>query len=88
MSRGTSRLMRYRTSGLFHLAWQVMFASCLLGQTELTQQQKPDQNGRPSEIRIVQATRVDRAPKLDGTLDDPLWQQATPISELSAAGAL
>jgi hypothetical protein len=25
------------------------------------------------------ASRVDRAPKLDGTLDDPLWQQATPI---------
>ena len=24
-------------------------------------------------LRIVHATRVDRAPKLDGTLDDPLW---------------
>ena len=26
------------------------------------------------------AVRVDRAPKLDGTLDDPLWQRAEPIS--------
>jgi hypothetical protein len=26
---------------------------------------------------------VDRAPRLDGTLNDPLWQQATPISNFS-----
>ena len=32
-------------------------------------------------IRIAQATRVDRAPLLDGTLNDPLWQQATPIAD-------
>ncbi len=31
-------------------------------------------------LRTAQASRVDRAPKLDGTLDDPLWQQATPIA--------
>lgn len=30
----------------------------------------------------ARASRVDRAPKLDGTLNDPLWQQATPISNL------
>jgi len=29
---------------------------------------------------MTKAIRVDRAPKLDGTLDDLLWQQATPIS--------
>src|SRR5690349_11132060 len=29
---------------------------------------------------IAQAVRVDRSPRLDGTLDDPLWQQATPIT--------
>jgi Domain of unknown function (DUF5916)/Carbohydrate family 9 binding domain-like len=80
MSPGTSRLMRYRPSGLFHLAWQVMFASCLLAQTAPPQLQNPDQNAAQGEIRIVQATRVDRAPKLDGALDDPLWQLTTPIS--------
>lgn len=31
--------------------------------------------------RIAQAARVDRRPALDGTLDDPLWQQAEPISD-------
>jgi len=29
---------------------------------------------------VAQAARVDHAPKLDGTLNDPLWQQATPIT--------
>jgi len=35
----------------------------------------PEQTGR-----LAQAARVDHAPKLDGTLDDSLWQQATPIT--------
>ncbi len=29
----------------------------------------------------AEATRVEQAPKLDGTLDDPLWQSAKPISD-------
>jgi len=28
-----------------------------------------------------EAVRVDRAPKLDGTLDDPLWESAKPITD-------
>lgn len=28
---------------------------------------------------LAEAVRVDRAPKLDGTLDDPLWQTANPV---------
>jgi hypothetical protein len=31
--------------------------------------------------RIGQAVRVERAPRLDGTLDDPIWQQAPPITD-------
>jgi hypothetical protein len=31
--------------------------------------------------RMAEAVRVDRAPKLDGTLDDPLWQSARPITD-------
>jgi hypothetical protein len=31
--------------------------------------------------RVAQAVRVDRPPKLDGTLNDPLWQQATLITD-------
>jgi len=30
--------------------------------------------------RVARAARVENAPKLDGTLDDPLWQSAVPIS--------
>ncbi len=30
---------------------------------------------------IVHTRRVDRTPRLDGTLDDPLWEQATPITD-------
>ena len=81
MSRDSSRLMRYRTSGLFHVAWHVMLASCLLAQAAPPQPQNPDQKAAQGEIRFAQARRVDTAPKLDGTLDDPLWQQAKPISD-------
>ena len=31
--------------------------------------------------RTAEAFRVDRAPKLDGTLDDPLWESAKPIRD-------
>ena len=29
----------------------------------------------------AEAVRVERAPKLDGTLDDPLWQSAQPVTD-------
>jgi len=31
------------------------------------------------EFPMASAKRVDHAPKLDGTLDDPLWQRAEPV---------
>ena len=31
-------------------------------------------------LRIAEATRVDRAPKFDGTLDDPIWRRGVPIA--------
>jgi hypothetical protein len=33
------------------------------------------------EIRVADAVRVDRPPKLDGTLDDALWQSAKPVTD-------
>lgn len=33
-------------------------------------------NGHP----VVKAVRTDHAPKIDGTMNDPLWQQAIPIT--------
>jgi hypothetical protein len=32
-------------------------------------------------IRVATAVRTDHAPKLDGTLDDPLWQAAPPVDD-------
>src|SRR5438477_7032342 len=52
-------------------------AQARAGQT--TQQR---QAGPPEALRTAQAGRVEQAPRMDGTLDDPLWQQATPISNL------
>src|SRR6266480_2042113 len=43
------------------------------------------QNRRPTvpinSVPMAQAVRVEGAPKLDGTLDDPAWQKATPITD-------
>jgi hypothetical protein len=41
---------------------------------------KEHQRASQEPLRNAQATRVDHAPKLDGTLDDPLWLQATPVA--------
>jgi hypothetical protein len=41
----------------------------------------PNQGQTPEGARTAEAVRVDRAPKLDGTLDDPLWQMAKPITD-------
>ena len=35
----------------------------------------------PPGLRIALAARVGHAPRLDGTLQDPLWQAATPIAD-------
>jgi hypothetical protein len=49
------------------------------GQAQNHPQNKETQIGAQEPLRTVKATRVDHAPRLDGSLDDPLWQQATPI---------
>jgi len=35
----------------------------------------------PAGPRVANAARVNRAPRLDGTLNDPLWQAAAPITD-------
>lgn len=51
----------------------------LCAQSGAASQEPQGQVGAQAPLRTAQASRVDRAPKLDGTLDDPLWQQASPI---------
>src|SRR6202521_3771244 len=60
----------------------VFLSACLplRGQSGASSQAPQRQVGAQEPIRTAQAIRVDRPPKLDGTPDDPLWLQATPIS--------
>jgi Domain of unknown function (DUF5916)/Carbohydrate family 9 binding domain-like len=51
----------------------------LHAQSQASPNTKERQTGAQEALRTAKASRVDRAPKLDGTLDDPIWQQATPI---------
>ena len=56
-------------------------AGWLYSQSQAGPQTKGAQRAPQEPLRTAQATRVDRAPKLDGTLNDPLWLQATPITD-------
>jgi len=77
-------MMSTLRSWLAHLTCTLFLSalccSLVLAQTEVDQQQKSRQRGVQEELRTVHASRVDHAPAMDGTLNDPLWQQATPIS--------
>jgi hypothetical protein len=58
-----------------------LFASSrLYSQEQQTTQRSETQAGAQEPGRTAKATPVERAPELDGTLDDPEWQSATPIS--------
>jgi Domain of unknown function (DUF5916)/Carbohydrate family 9 binding domain-like len=61
----------------------ILFLLCCSSFLLQAQSQPPAEEGQlgaQEPLRITKASRVDRAPKLDGTLDDPIWQQAIPIS--------
>src|SRR2546426_157417 len=45
-----------------------------------SRQQLPQAATQPDRVRIAEAVRVEHAPRLDGTLTDPLWGQAKPIT--------
>src|SRR5262252_8653878 len=75
-------LLRRRSRITF---WCVLVQMCFGSSLIVAQQrsgtpQKESQAGAQEPARTAQAMRVDRAPKMDGTLDDPLWRQASPIS--------
>ena len=52
----------------------------LLSAQETGSQAGEEQPGTQESVRTATAGRVEQAPKMDGTLNDILWQQATPIS--------
>src|SRR5215469_13194373 len=55
----------------FFICLLSFFVPCLRAQQKTTEESAP----------IAYAVAVDRPPKLDGTLDDPLWQLSTPITD-------
>jgi hypothetical protein len=68
-----------------HLPLACLFLIALVSSRPVSAQQETTprrerQAGAQEPFRTAQASQVERAPKLDGTLDDPLWQQASPIS--------
>jgi uncharacterized protein DUF5916/cellulose/xylan binding protein with CBM9 domain len=52
----------------------------LNAQEQAGRQAAEKQIGVQGSLRTARASRVDRPPKLDGTLDDPAWQQGSPIA--------
>src|SRR5579864_2477557 len=69
------------TTGLIVLATIASLASSrLYCQEQQTTKRGEIQAGAREPSRTARATRVERAPELDGTLHDPEWQSATPIS--------
>jgi hypothetical protein len=70
------------TTGLIVLATFASVASSrLYSQEQQTTERSETQAGAQEPARTAKATRVERAPELDGALDDPEWQSATPVSD-------
>ena len=67
-------------TGLLFLGPVCLSWSPLHAQSQTNSPTGQTQSGVQEPLRIAQASRVDRAPRMDGTLDDPLWNQATPIT--------
>src|SRR5579864_9526156 len=57
----------------------VSVAEMAAGQAQ-TQSTLPSAPGTGSS-RVARAIRVERPPRMDGTLNDPIWQQAPPITD-------
>ena len=67
-------------TGLLFLGPVCFSWSPLHAQSQTNSPTGQTQRGAQEPLRIAQARPVDRAPRIDGTLDDPLWNQATPIT--------
>jgi len=73
-------LTEFRQLKTFLFLLTLLSSSCSSLYSQSSPQTNQRQLGAQEPLRTAQASRVDRAPKMDGTLDDPLWQQATPIT--------
>jgi hypothetical protein len=55
-------------------------SSLIVAQQRSGSQERESQAGVQEPARAAQATRIEHPPKLDGTLDDPAWQMASPVA--------
>jgi hypothetical protein len=62
-----------------HLLCGALFAAALCPQTSGGARLRGLPSVPQAEAYVAEAVAVEHAPKLDGTLDDPLWQSAKPI---------
>lgn len=61
--------------------WLQCAFSFLLISSSLHARAAQDRSALPQNIKVAHAVRVERGPRLDGTLDDPLWRRANPIHD-------
>jgi hypothetical protein len=76
-SRGTDHANCIRVRWSFGARWPWLLISLTLAMANAM----AAGSRAPAGPRIARATRVERAPRLDGTLRDPIWNAATPITD-------
>jgi cellulose/xylan binding protein with CBM9 domain len=59
----------------------ILLLVCALDPCGSGQAGEPPAINPESASRVAQAVRIERAPRMDGTLGDPIWQQAIPITD-------
>jgi hypothetical protein len=72
----------WRDAGICLCVSVLAWASCFFLSAQAQSNSKPKTRTEIAlaALHIAQASRVDQAPRLDGTLNDPLWQNATPVA--------
>src|SRR5258708_4547338 len=58
-----------------------VLALVLVGAGEAQDRPTEPQAAAEAGARVARAGRVDRAPRMDGTVLDPIWEQASPITD-------
>jgi hypothetical protein len=77
--RGTPEVSSFSKRGCCARALLLAFLFPATAQAA-SRQQLPQAATQLDRVRIAEAVRVEHAPRLDGTLTDPLWDQAKPIT--------
>jgi len=69
---------------LMKVIWQrvsQVLLVCVFTAGALCAQNTRSRTGAIPQVRSAEARRVEHSPRMDGTLDDPLWQEAAPVTD-------